>query len=239
VEELVEFIIPNGKDVKESEMQGRQSGSLAWRLARQEIHEEDQPGQNGYEWQICSNKIPRSDFQLTYDPVSDSYRNSCNANILKGWRNGTFYVENIFRKEEKDWKMVYLARQENANGNNSRGKIAWKFTIPASCSEVEIAKISLEMLTQTYGNAAKILIQVTDSQNNEVQIPETCCQNGIWKWEKALTEGVRSVLISVELTGGSGAVAWQHAQLFRASTVDNSSRDPKQPLFRLQITFKN
>ncbi|CAG7733212.1 unnamed protein product [Allacma fusca] len=239
VEELVEFIIPKSEQVKQSEMQGRQSGSLAWRLARQEVHEQDQPARNGYEWQISSASSGSTNFELTYDPVTDCYRNSSNSNILRGWRNGTFYVENIFRKEEKDWKMVYLARQESSNGNNFKGKIAWKFTIPSSSSKIQISKINLEMFTQIFEKSARVQIIIADDANQQLQIPESCCQDGHWKWEKDLTSGVRSVLISVELLGGHGALAWQHAQLFRASTAHDFSSVPKKPSFRLLITFSN
>jgi hypothetical protein len=29
---------------------------------------------------------------------------------IEGWENGTFQVKSVFRKEEKDWKVTYLAR---------------------------------------------------------------------------------------------------------------------------------
>ena len=29
---------------------------------------------------------------------------------VEGWENGTFQVKSVSRKEEKDWKMTYLAR---------------------------------------------------------------------------------------------------------------------------------
>lgn len=28
---------------------------------------------------------------------------------IDGWENGTFQMKSVFRKEEKDWKMAYLA----------------------------------------------------------------------------------------------------------------------------------
>ena len=110
VEELAEFICPTGM-VKESELQGRESGSLAWRLARQEIKDEPVIAHQ-YEWEVVhpSEDAPRQ-FVLAYDPVSDIYVSNLSPQTLKGWEKGVFKAENVSRKEERDWKMVYLARQ--------------------------------------------------------------------------------------------------------------------------------
>jgi peptide-N4-(N-acetyl-beta-glucosaminyl)asparagine amidase len=42
---------------------------------------------------------------------------------INGFSSCTFKSENIFRKEEQDWKMVYLARKEGS----TRSTISWKF----------------------------------------------------------------------------------------------------------------
>jgi len=117
--ELAEFCFPRvNKEAKDSETVGRQSGSLAWRLARQELgdcSEGDVVAQVGFQWNITENNIRDSQFCLTYDSVKDKYScNSTNGNsteFLDGWDKGTYENQNIFRKQEHDWKMVYLARK--------------------------------------------------------------------------------------------------------------------------------
>lgn len=104
------------RNPKSSEKQGRTSGSLTWRLARGEIKEEI----TKYIWNIDELSFPLLEndircFKLHYSITRDIYECFDNKNnvlkALKGWNNGLYYCQDIFRKEEKDWKMVYLARK--------------------------------------------------------------------------------------------------------------------------------
>lgn len=119
IQELSEFLSPRPQnDVKDSEMTVRESGSLAWRLARQELGSDVScdviSKQQQFLWEISEDRISNSQFFLSYDSSKDRYtiRKSDNDSEYKiGWQNGVFETTNIFRKEEHDWKKVYLARK--------------------------------------------------------------------------------------------------------------------------------
>ena len=44
------------------------------------------------------------------------------------------------------------------------------------------------------------------------------------------------IIVSANLSGGKGDVAWQHAQLFRTSTNEKDNQDAK-PNFRITFEF--
>jgi PNGase C-terminal domain, mannose-binding module PAW len=44
--------------------------------------------------------------------LTDEYiRVSNNMEVTKKWQNGAAEFQNVARKEERDWKMTYLARK--------------------------------------------------------------------------------------------------------------------------------
>lgn len=63
---------------------------------------------------------------IRYSPTLDRYERLTSNNVsdqLDKWQNGTYFTKNVFRKEEKDWKMVYLCRTERSE----TGEIHWRF----------------------------------------------------------------------------------------------------------------
>lgn len=62
----------------------------------------------------------------------------------KTWKSCAYRWENIFRKEERDWKMVYLARAEDTD----RAEIEWKFDF--SGQNLKIKDIQLKFETKIY-----------------------------------------------------------------------------------------
>ena len=44
---------------------------------------------------------------------------------MEGWQSLTYKVEGVQRKEELDWQMVYLARDEGA----ATASMSWKFDL--------------------------------------------------------------------------------------------------------------
>lgn len=47
---------------------------------------------------------------IQYSASRNKYVRRVGMEEIEGWENGTFQVKSIFRKEEKDWKVTYLAR---------------------------------------------------------------------------------------------------------------------------------
>lgn len=61
---------------------------------------------------------------MKYCAASDCYvRESDKGAEVYGWQQLVFEARNVFRKEELDWKMVYLAREEGTD----TAEISWKF----------------------------------------------------------------------------------------------------------------
>lgn len=114
IKELVEFLSPT-KPTNEAELRGRISGSKEWREARKEIGNINNKNA-GFEWDITANMNGNGNenFTLIYNPTEDIYRSFSGkvqaGTKRQGWQNGLVQYSNIFRKEERDWKMVYLAR---------------------------------------------------------------------------------------------------------------------------------
>ena len=100
---------PSTRTLSEAEKQGRQTGSLAWRLARGETGSSSVS--NCSSFQLTEGEIAAKTFHVEFDVVEDAYiRVSDNKSVVKGWQNCVKESENVARKEELDWKMVYLAR---------------------------------------------------------------------------------------------------------------------------------
>eukprot|EP00096_Caligus_rogercresseyi_P003534 TRINITY_DN166_c1_g1_i1.p1 TRINITY_DN166_c1_g1~~TRINITY_DN166_c1_g1_i1.p1 ORF type:complete len:772 (+),score=180.55 TRINITY_DN166_c1_g1_i1:355-2670(+) len=203
VKELVELMKERSPDVSNASLPGRQSGSSAWRLQRGEmgkLHKSNVWTPNQKE---CQSKV----FELSYDIVCDEYIRGKDERI-SGWLNGLSDMKDIFRKEESDWKMVYLARQESC----SSGKLTWEFDL--SETSLSIKSIELRVESKTYENG-RVLWQLCGNNLCLIPSPATTLNS------EALS-GAKKVTLTASLSGGSGPHAWQHAQVFRFPIKEES-----------------
>lgn len=157
-------------------------------------------------------------FNVRYSCSKDVYERYSYINFkteiiqtFKTWQSCAYRWENIFRKEERDWKMTYLARDEDAE----TAEIEWKFDF--SDYQLKIKNARLKLDTCTYENG---LIEV-----------QTLHKGAILESIESV-QGLDSFSICVKLRGGKGDCAWQHTQLFR-QTVSATDEFP----FELQISF--
>lgn len=97
---------------KDEEQQGRISGSLTWRLARGETEDCIQPAD--FTWVLPENISVDKSVTVRYSTATDQYEfcyDGKKTSMKVGWSSGVLECEGVFRKEEKDWKMTYLARK--------------------------------------------------------------------------------------------------------------------------------
>ena len=83
--------------------------------------------------------VDSDNFKFTYCCSSDTY--NLNGKSVSGWRNFVFNPTPFDRKEEKDWRMVYIARKER--GSLDPQEIEWKFSLPNKpLKKLKVFKIS-------------------------------------------------------------------------------------------------
>ena len=123
VAELVEFTVV--KTAGEGEGEGRQSGSLAWRLARGETTSNVQTPKTVV-IKPTPEELKHGAIHVKYCCALNQYIRVLNSEEkIDGWESLVYKSENVFRKHEQDWKTVYLARSEGS----SKAMIAWKFDL--------------------------------------------------------------------------------------------------------------
>lgn len=200
LKECIELLFrPKSSDIENYE--GRTSGALTWRLARGEIQA------NQYIWTPTKTEIANKKFELKYSTVTNKY---IHDNIIhEGWQNGVFSYSSLFRKEELDWKKVYLCREENSE----KSTIEWRFDF--SSSGLVVQDLTLVYLTTLYNNG-QVEWKLT---GNDLAIDLPVIKN-VKKVKIDQINGSGFITLSACLFGGSGELAWQYSQLFRQSMND-------------------
>jgi len=212
LKECIEFLF-QPKGIGGENYGGRTSGSLIWRLARGEIQTKN------YIWTPSKNEVFNKKFDLKYSTAMDKYIHD--NIILEGWQNGVYDYKSLFRKEESDWKQVYLCREENCE----KSTIEWQFNF--SSTGLVIQNIILIYKTTLYNNG-----QVEwKLEGNDITMNLPVIEN-IKEVNIDEMNGSECVTLSACLYGGSGEVSWQYSQIFRQSI-----NDPEYP-FQISIILK-
>ncbi|CAG9795907.1 unnamed protein product [Diatraea saccharalis] len=214
VEELAQFL--GERKPGDSERHGRISGSTVWKMER---------GETG-------RLTPRHTFLFTkpgnifirYFPVADEYRISGpEPGVIQTWSAGALEITNIFRKEETDWKQVYLARKIN----ETVGVVSWRLT--AGSGNVFSSLTVCAVHAVFSGGKVTWGLEIDGGQYDNVDIGANPL-----RIERRYT----TATVIAKISGGSGEHAWQHAQLFRLPTTSyapglqimatlEDSREPK------------
>uniref|UniRef100_A0A1A8PCK1 Peptide-N(4)-(N-acetyl-beta-glucosaminyl)asparagine amidase n=1 Tax=Nothobranchius pienaari TaxID=704102 RepID=A0A1A8PCK1_9TELE len=202
--ELVEFISP--KKPKPGELGGRNSGSLAWRLARGETKTPERETQVAA-FVFTPTEKEKNDqlLHVSYSASKDQYcRVSSCSEIIPNWDQCVWTKESVFRKVESDWKMAYIARTEDS----PVGRISWKFDLAPA--DLKIKSVSIMASSQTF-HSGKVCWRVQSgplttnfSGDGKVQTFPSLC-------------GSSELVVAAELSGGEGDISWQHSQIFRQS----------------------
>lgn len=174
------------REPTEDEKRGRSSGDLAWREMRGE-HSQDSVrflfqlviaigfqlplSFQFYVFNLTDEEARNKQFNLRYSAAKDVYetflsRPAGQVTILsssKSWNSRIYSSKNIIRKEEFDWKMVYLARNEDT----SEAVIEWKFDFAPK--KMTIKDVQLKFETKLYENA-KIQLQFVTNKGEWLMI---------------------------------------------------------------------
>ncbi|XP_049876604.1 peptide-N(4)-(N-acetyl-beta-glucosaminyl)asparagine amidase isoform X2 [Pectinophora gossypiella] len=190
LEELAQFLTE--RKPGSWEVHGRISGSAAWRTQRGEMRA------RGHVFTFSS----PGDKRITYCAVTDRYEvEGGDEKEIVGWAAGAYSAQHMFRMVEKDWKMVYLAREEGSE----LGVISWVVEAGGGCC---CSRLAVRAAAACWHDAhVSWTLQLDQDQPAPVDFSES--------WTEVCGRFVRAV-ITARLRGGRGGAAWQHAQLFRA-----------------------
>ncbi|KAJ8304846.1 hypothetical protein KUTeg_018429 [Tegillarca granosa] len=202
--ELVEFMSP--KSAEGQNLSGRTTGSLEWRIARGEVGAipVDTTQSQPFVFKLTDSEKQNKLFHIKYNCASDEYvLVSAGEEKKSGYASCTNKTQNLFRKVEHDWNMVYLARTEGS----PTAAVTWKFDFTG----LKIERIELCISSSIYENGNVSWRLCSKDQ----------CVNQKYKLVTDL-QGSEEMTLTATLTGGKGHVAWQHTQLFRQGSTDYS-----------------
>lgn len=198
--ELAEFLTP--RKATEGELQGRLSGSLQWRQQRGEVG-----SWAPFAFRPASCRCRSILFK--YSSAMDKYsvwEDGVQTGQLSGWSKGAFSIADMFRKEEQDWKMSYLARREDS----PEGSISWRFDLSP---ERTVEKVDLRLPGTTFENGC--ISWSLSSDEDSLLLGGVTGVHSITPRKK-----LKFLCLKAVVSGGQGANAWQHAQLCRESLND-------------------
>lgn len=232
----------------QSESQGRQSGSEAWRMARNEMGKITLNTSQNYIFEV-RDEPDLSVFEIRFNAVTDEYTVNGKSERI-GWASGTYAASNIAKKVEHDWKMVYLSRPEGSSADTV-GEVSflidfqdyqWShMCMRLDGMELDGTQVTISIMSIPSG--IELLqspgISVNRNHRNEMLKQRSTPISSINLNEDAVIPrgqfpaDTSGILILVQVSGGSGNMAWQKAQLFRQSmTADRNKSTLTFQLFK-------
>ncbi|XP_028393301.1 peptide-N(4)-(N-acetyl-beta-glucosaminyl)asparagine amidase-like isoform X2 [Dendronephthya gigantea] len=227
MKELVSFLSVK-KEISDEERQGRTSGSVEWRRARGELGESSKEAITGFVFKPNEKDVQAGSMRVRYSTATDMYYRGLEDDVIpgnddvKGWQNGVNSMTSVFRKEEHDWKMSYLARKEGTES----GKITWIFDV-SECG-CEIDEVSVRALFTTFEDGEAKMELKEDKDGGIIKILDGISDT---------TFKPSGHPVIIKLTASLGCKkndkdnCWQHSQIFR-QPLDNQNYYP------LDITVK-
>lgn len=150
-------------------------------MDRGEIQNEED---SQFEWHINASDLINDSATIRYSAAKDVYEFVTGGVVKssrKKWLEGCFTHANLIRKEEKDWKQVYLARKGNKPPNlvillsynfflgDGPGHITWQFKFEAD-SDKQLDTIIIHFHHATFENG-RVKVNICTSDVSEI-IPE-------------------------------------------------------------------
>ncbi|XP_077300714.1 N-glycanase Pngl [Arctopsyche grandis] len=196
--ELVDMM--KEREPNENEKSGRSSGSLDWRLQRMET------SWKPYVWNVGEHQEVSIKYRTSTNTYEIALLDGTTVKSKKSWENAIYEMKDIFRKEETDWKMTYLARTEGSEN----AKISWKFKVDNNNKVID--RINIRVSSQAYQSGKIEWILCYD--DNCTKIPKESEKHFTLENLNTVTE----FTLTAYLSGGEGRTAWQHSQILRQGT---------------------
>ncbi|PAV80398.1 hypothetical protein WR25_03563, partial [Diploscapter pachys] len=236
IREIVEFLVIGPRKDTSQNLGGRTTGSEEWRRARGELGEQvgcstncattlltpEQEAERAmaevkiepkFVFTPTEEEITNGSFKIEYSVVKDEYKRG--TDVKKDFSSWVYEAKNMQRKVEADWKMAYLCRNEGTND----AEIMW--SIDLSQVKAKQVKISMKGCEKFESGSVDAMVCSGDM-----------CMI-VRKGELIFDDVPQAVVkITVNLSGGEGENAFQHAQLFR------SKLDDQAPQLVVEINFK-
>ena len=177
----------------------------------------------------CAEKEAKM-FHLEFDVAANAYRRPLagdNESRLEGWERGVKEAENIFRKVEHDWDMVYLARTEGT----TKASITW--AVDLNNTNLSVKTVELLVNSKTY-ETGRVIWQLCGATQCILPMP------GVTLNSEQMS-GSKELKITAMLSGGKGDIAWQHTQLFRTeltNTEDSDKGGEEKSQFKLVVKLQ-
>ncbi|UJR10898.1 hypothetical protein I4U23_015086 [Adineta vaga] len=231
IKDLVSML-QEAKSTKESELHGRQSGSLTWKLSRKEADQEDDIT-TGYIYSVTNRECTNGSITIDYNSVVDKYfRNGIEEEKTDGWIDRIYSCSNIQRKVERDWKMVYLSRKQI----HKNGFISWIIQLKPEEEQIyRFDRIKIQCPTITFDQHSEILWQLQIGDDKIIDISPT--SNSLFEYTiNTKINRISFKIILSNLNDNNDDNAWQKAQLFRHST-EQTTNDDQSHFLKIIVTI--